>query len=42
MVRKGTNWNPSLKNVSSSDSPKELMVSNFEILRQRVLLPAEM
>ena len=41
IVRKGTSWSPSLRSVSSSDSPKELTVSDFGILRQEVPLPAE-
>ena len=42
IVRKGTNWSPSLRSVSSAGSPKESRVLGFEIPRKGALLPAEM
>jgi len=42
IVRKGTNWSPNLRSVSSSGSLKESRVSDFEIPRKKAPLPAEM
>ena len=42
IVRKGTNWSPCLRSVSSSGSPKESKISDFGISRKGSLLPAEM
>jgi len=41
IVRKGTNWSPSLRSVSSSGLPKKSRVSDFKIPRKGSLLPAE-
>ena len=41
IVRKGTNWSSSLRNIFSLDSLKESKVLDFEILRQGVPLLAE-
>ena len=42
IVRKGTNWSPNLRSVSSSGSPKESKISDFGIPRKGAHLPAEM
>ena len=42
IVRKRTNWSPSLRSVSSSGSPHETRVSDFRIPRQGAPLPTEM
>jgi len=41
IVRKGTNWSPSLRSVSSSGSPNESRISGFEVLRKSAPLLAE-
>ena len=42
IVKKRTNWSPSVRSVSSSGTPKVSRVSDFEIPRQGAPLPAEM
>jgi len=42
IVKKETNWSPSLRNVSSSGSPKQSSVLDFGIPRKGAPLPTEM